>query len=93
MMNKITPPLQRGERRNPTTQVTAYQATVDALDALVERANTSRAEYLRWLVDCAEAGAVDIGAQVLESGHATLEEFCAANRLETLENWVQESDE
>lgn len=54
-MSKINPPRPKGQRRQPTRQVTMYQANIKTLDALVQRKNTTRAEYLRWLVECAEA--------------------------------------
>lgn len=57
-MNKITPPLKKGERRQPVTTIAVYQSTVKILETLVERADTTRIEYLRWLAECAQAGLV-----------------------------------
>ncbi len=58
MDRKIVPPLQRGERRQPLMTIKAYKSTVGILDGLVEQGNTSRVEYLRWLMECAKAGLV-----------------------------------
>lgn len=57
-MTTIKPPLAKGERRQPQQTIKVYRATVETLDDLVLLKNTTRVEYLRWLVDCAEAGLV-----------------------------------
>lgn len=57
-MTKITPPRPKGQRIKPSQQVTMYRATVNKLDILVKRKNTTRVEYLRWAMDCAEAGLI-----------------------------------
>ncbi len=59
MDKKVKPPLQKGERRQDVTTVKMYKKTVDILDVLVEQGNTSRVEYLRWLVECAVCGLVN----------------------------------
>jgi len=88
-MTAIAPPLTRGERRQPTRSIQVYQSTADKLDKLVTRKNTSRAEYVRWLVDCAEAGIVEIGLQVQEAGYTTLDEFCRAQHQGSVKSYVQ----
>ncbi len=57
-MTSIAPPRPKGQRSKPTQQVTMYELSVAVLDRLVECKNTTRVEYLRWLVECAEAGLV-----------------------------------
>jgi hypothetical protein len=66
----------------------------------VELPNDLRKRLAVLAVDAGDGGklkntllrALKIGTTVLEAGHATLDEFCAAQRNETLDNWTDEHD-
>lgn len=72
-MTKIIPPLPKGQRERPSRQVTMYKDSIDKLDKLVARKNTTRVQYLRWAMDCAETGLIGPTPGVeLESETASL---------------------